>query len=300
MSYAAKVYNVMIASPSDVNEERQTIREAIFEWNYKNSHSSGMVLMPVGWETHSALLLGERQDMRGQRIINDMVLQHADVLVAIFKTRIGSPTGKAASGTIEEINLHFSLGRPVLRYFGKLSLGYSVIMCVPNTLRKVLWYLGKQPRQDHAVELYKEECKKNGLIYEYGDCRELRENFYGHLQLVVNRLKDQEPKSIPERRIVGAPGASLAIIEGAVSSVNEKIKLLLNEVLQDSKGQISVSKFIGKEVMVETNGGKYFGFGDVIKHLEQSQWIKKSDSDGRIFSLTDLGYQEAGKLKDLG
>ena len=36
MSYEALVYNVMIASPSDVNEERRTIREAIFEWNYKN------------------------------------------------------------------------------------------------------------------------------------------------------------------------------------------------------------------------------------------------------------------------
>ncbi len=61
MSYEALVYNVMIASPSDVNEERQTIREAIFEWNYKHSITTRMVLIPLGWETHSAPLLGEGQ-----------------------------------------------------------------------------------------------------------------------------------------------------------------------------------------------------------------------------------------------
>lgn len=296
MPYGAKVYNVMIASPSDVNEERQTIREAIFEWNYKNSRVNEMVLIPLGWETHSAPLLDEGQDRSGQRIINDMVLKHADVLVAIFKTRIGSPTGRSASGTIEEINLHCSLGKPVLRYFGKKSRCYNIFTGILSALNKIL----KRDGEDQAVEQYKKECMKNGLIYEYADCRELKENFYGHLQLVVNRLKDKEGrKAAPENPIIGAPGASLAVIEGSASVVNEKIKILLNEVLQDSKGQICVSKFVGEQIKVETNGGKYFGLEDVLKHLEQSQWIKKSDSDGRIFTLTDLGYQEAVKLKSV-
>ena len=37
MPYQADVYNVMLASPSDVNEERQTAREIILDWN--NIHS---------------------------------------------------------------------------------------------------------------------------------------------------------------------------------------------------------------------------------------------------------------------
>lgn len=279
----------MIASPSDVNKEREAIREAIFEWNYKNSQESRIVLMPLGWETHSAPLLGEGEDKRGQRIINDMVLKHADVLVAIFKTRIGSPTGKAASGTIEEIELHCSVGKPLLRYFGKVTKSHSMLVHISNAFRK--------NEQDQTVEAYKKECMKNGLIHEYINCRDLKENFYGHLQLVVNRLKDKERRTIPETRIAGAPGASLAVIEGSVSVVNEKIKVLLSEILQDSKGQICVSKFIGEQVKVETNGGKYFGFEDALKHLEQIEWIKKSDSDGRIFLLTDLGHQKAAKLK---
>ena len=287
----------MIASPSDVNQERRMIREAILEWNYKNSRENGIVLMPLGWETHSAPLLGEGQDKRGQRVINDMVLKHADVLVVIFKARIGSPTGKAASGTIEEIELHCSVGKPVLRYFGKMTRSHSVLMRISDVFNKALPFFLERTKQDRTVQAYKKECMKNGLIHEYVNCRELKENFYGHLQLIVNRLKDKERRKIPETRIAGAPGASLAVIEGSVSVVNEKVKILLNEILQDPKGQICVSKFIGEQVKVETNGGKYFGFEDILRHLEQSQWIKKSDSDERVFLLTDLGHQEAAKLK---
>lgn len=297
MSYDSIVYNVMIASPSDVNAERRAIREAILDWNYKNSRENGIVLMPLGWETHSAPLLGEGQDKRGQKVINDMVLKHADVLVAIFKARIGSPTGKAASGTIEEIELHCSVGKPVLRYFGKVTRSHSVLLRISNAFNKTVPLFLERTEQDRTVQAYKKECMKNGLIHEYLNCGELKENFYGHLQLVVNRLKDKDKRRTPETSIAGAPGASLAIIEGSVSVVNEKIRILLTEVLQDPSGQICVSKFIGEQVKVETNGGKYFGFEDAINFLEESQWIRKSDSDGRVFSLTDLGHQKAVKLK---
>jgi hypothetical protein len=140
MSYEALVYNVMIASPSNVNEERQAIREAIFEWNYKHSITNWMILIPLGWEKHSAPLLGEGQEERPQAIINDMVLKHVDVLICIFKDWLGSPTGKAASGTIKKINQHHSLGKPVLLYFGE--------------------HTGSVGAHDEAVKTYKEECKK--------------------------------------------------------------------------------------------------------------------------------------------
>ncbi len=296
MSYESIVYNVMIASPSDVNTERQAIREAILDWNYKNSRENGIVLMPLGWETHSAPLLGEGQDKRGQKVINDMVLKHADVLVAIFKARIGSPTGKAASGTIEEIELHCSVGKPVLRYFGKLTVNHRVLLCISNVINKVVPFFLEQTAQDRTVQEYKKECMKDGLIHEYINCRELKEHFYGHLQLIIGRLKDKEKRRMPKTGIVSAPGASLAVIEGSDSAVNEKIRILLTEILQDSKGQIYVSKFIGEQVKIETNGGKYFGCEDALQRLEESQWIKKSDTDGRFFSLTDLGQQEAAKL----
>lgn len=96
MPHEAIVYNVMIASSSDVEDERRTISDVIFKWNYTHSMNSGKVLIPLRWETHSAPLLGTRP----QDVVNHMVLKHADVFVGIFKDRLGSPTGKEASGTI--------------------------------------------------------------------------------------------------------------------------------------------------------------------------------------------------------
>ncbi len=270
MPYKAIVYNVMIASPSDVEEERRTISDVIIKWNYTHSMNSGKVLIPLRWETHSAPLLGKRP----QDVVNNMVLKHADVLVGIFKDRLGSPTGKEASETIEEINVHHSLGKPVLLYFGGPT--------------------GSE-EQIASVNAYKEECKKKCVIWEYKDCYALKDLFTDHLQLVINGLENMtRPLEI---RPIGASCESLAIIDGDVSDIDEKTKILLIEIVQDPKGQICVSKFLGQQVRIETNNGKYFGFEEALIKLECSLWIRKADDDGRIFSLTDLGYKEAAKFK---
>lgn len=48
MSYQAKVYKVFIASPSDVEAERNVVRLVLSKWNDINSESQGIVLLPVG------------------------------------------------------------------------------------------------------------------------------------------------------------------------------------------------------------------------------------------------------------
>jgi hypothetical protein len=113
MAYDAKAVEIMIASPSDVAQERQIVREVVAEWNAIHSRARTVVLMPVSWETHSAPELSGRP----QQMINDRVLAHADLLVGIFWTRVGTPTGKAISGSIEEIEEHRRHGKPVMLYF---------------------------------------------------------------------------------------------------------------------------------------------------------------------------------------
>lgn len=92
MSYTATVIPVMIASPSDVHETRAATRDILLEWNYIHSDATRLVLMPVGWETHSSPELG----MSAQDLINERVLRDCDLLIGIFWTRIGTPTGTKA------------------------------------------------------------------------------------------------------------------------------------------------------------------------------------------------------------
>ena len=108
MAYRAKVVKVMIASPGDVSAERQVIRNVIQEWNYTHSEDKNLVLMPVGWESHATPSMGERP----QALINKQVLKSCDLLIAVFWTRLGTPTGKASSGTVEEIEEHLKAKKP--------------------------------------------------------------------------------------------------------------------------------------------------------------------------------------------
>ncbi|MGW6932811.1 hypothetical protein ACWGE0_22335 [Lentzea sp. NPDC054927] len=60
MPFDARVFQILIASPGDVQAERDTITEVIHEWNYLNSREKGIVLLPLRWETHAAPELNER------------------------------------------------------------------------------------------------------------------------------------------------------------------------------------------------------------------------------------------------
>jgi hypothetical protein len=113
MPYKAKVFKVMIASPSDVGPEREAVRNLIHEWNAIHSEKEDIVLLPVGWESHSSPTMGDRP----QAIINKQVLADCDLLIAVFWTRLGSPPGKAHSGTVEEIEEHLQAGKPAMIYF---------------------------------------------------------------------------------------------------------------------------------------------------------------------------------------
>jgi len=53
MSFRAEVLRVLIASPSDLAEEREIAAQAIQDWNVQHAATEGVVLLPVRWETHA-------------------------------------------------------------------------------------------------------------------------------------------------------------------------------------------------------------------------------------------------------
>ena len=53
MSFKSEVHRVLIASPSDLTEEREVATVAINDWNDQHAAEEGVVLLPVKWETHA-------------------------------------------------------------------------------------------------------------------------------------------------------------------------------------------------------------------------------------------------------
>jgi hypothetical protein len=115
MPTRSKVYRVMIGSPSDLTEERLAASAAVNEWNAQHAAAENVVLLPVKWETHAIPTSG----VRPQSAINDQLVDRCDVLVGMFWTRIGTSTGVAASGTVEEIDRFVAAGKPAMLYCSK-------------------------------------------------------------------------------------------------------------------------------------------------------------------------------------
>lgn len=155
MSYAAIVYKVMIASPSDVGAERSVVREVVGRWNNAHSDSRGIVLMPIGWETHSAPEMGDRP----QAILNRQISAECDLLVGVFWTRIGTATGQYASGSVEEIEEHMKAGKPTMLYFSTAPVVYGSV----------------DREQYDQLMAFKDSCRSRGVYEEYNDLSDFRQ-----------------------------------------------------------------------------------------------------------------------------
>lgn len=99
LPFQAVVYRVILGGPADVERDVGAAREALHEWNDHYAQQRGQVLLPIWWKTHSTPELGDRP----QAIVNRQLIDRGDILVAVFWTRLGTPTGVAESGTAEEI-----------------------------------------------------------------------------------------------------------------------------------------------------------------------------------------------------
>lgn len=86
-----KLYRILIASPGDVAEERDIIRQEIARWNSMHAVEMKMILLPVGWETDATPDLQEP----GQAVINRQLVDTCDLLIGVFWTRLGTRTLQA-------------------------------------------------------------------------------------------------------------------------------------------------------------------------------------------------------------
>ncbi|MBL8870504.1 MAG: hypothetical protein JNK90_11965 [Planctomycetaceae bacterium] len=98
MARQETILSVFVASPSDVDEERNRLEEVIRELNTAWSRELGVRLDLIRWETHAYPSFGED----AQAVINDQIPNDFDVFVGLMWYRFGTPTGRAGSGTIEE------------------------------------------------------------------------------------------------------------------------------------------------------------------------------------------------------
>lgn len=174
----------LIASPSDVVDDREAARRSISMWNAHEGQQFGVRVEPVMWETHSIPEAGQHP----QASINRQLVDECDMCIALFWSKLGSATPGYASGTVEELERTVERRLPALVYFCTRGLP-------SNT----------DPDQLKAVRTYRAKIQDSVKWGEYGTAENLASLVGHHLTTAVApRFKDAE-LATPKREVLTAP-----------------------------------------------------------------------------------------------
>lgn len=274
MSYPAMVFRVMIATPSDVQTERGMIREVIHEWNVVHSKKTQVVLLPIGWETHSVPTIGARP----QEALNQQMVRDCDLLVAVFWTRLGTDTGKAESGTVEEINEHVNAGKPAMLYFSNTPV-------MPSSIDQV---------QYAALTAFKQSYKGKSLFHEYGSHVEFKALFARQLAMKVQDalLPDVPSSDLIEERLSLQTRLSEDARRLLLAAAGHDGKILCVRHMGGAIVQAA-----GQNMCVDNSGREIARWEGALQELRDCALVRDRGYKGEVFEVTQKGYQLTDQLK---
>ena len=173
MSELIQLFRLFVGAPSDVTEEVIIIRGLAEQWNRDFGPAARARVEVANWRTHSHPAAGARP----QALINKQVVDGSDIVVGLFRARVGSPTGVADSGTEEEIRRSIKRGAVVMVYFANLP--------VPKQ---------RKSRNEFArIEKFKRQLGRKALYYTFTDLKAFEDAFRQHLAGAMNELLAKNP-----------------------------------------------------------------------------------------------------------
>jgi hypothetical protein len=180
--------SVFIASPGDVGPERDRIAGVTQELNRTLGAMERVMLDAVRWETHAWPGFGED----AQAVINAQIPPY-DIFIGLFWKRLGTQTGRAVSGTVEEFERAYEQWethqRPSIMFY------FNTSPFTPTA---------EDLEQYQGVLEFKRVLRERGALYwEYGTVDELESLVRQHLFHEIPRLLTADLA----RRAGGGPDA---------------------------------------------------------------------------------------------
>lgn len=255
------IFRVLVASPSDCEQERKAIPEVICSWNAANSFRTAAMLDAVLWETHATPEFGDRP----QALLNKQLVEKCDLLVGVFWTRLGTSTGEAESGTAEEIEEFRKAGKPVLLYF-------SSVHVIPLSI---------DLEQYNALIEYKKKLQGQGLVFSYDSVSEFRQLLQTHLSSTMGTLLEK----------YGAPKSSLPAESEPVQAI-KMFKSQFESFLRRLEAEWSAER---DTEPAGTDDGKYILQSAIAQLLDfKAQIVKDEGSE-----MSSILQDSLKRLKEL-
>jgi hypothetical protein len=172
MAKETTVLEIFVASPSDVSDERELLDTVVSELNRTWSNSLGVTLELLKYETHVRPAFSTDP----QAVINEQIGQDYDAFIGIFWSRIGTPTPRAVSGSIEEFDKAYSRWESnnkspeIMVYFKDAAIPPSEV----------------DPKQLAAVQEFKASMSEKGGMYsQFNDRSGFESSVRAHLSAVA-------------------------------------------------------------------------------------------------------------------
>lgn len=159
-----------IASPGDTMEERNICEEVFEDINSGLGKILGFRLSSLRWENDIYSGVGEY----GQQVINKQIDGNYDLFIGIMKTRFGTPTPQAGSGTEEEFDIAYEKWEngeidEIFFFFGNPSVSFYEIDDAQRQkvvdFRKRVGEQGVLHMEYVDTEDFKEKLKKTLVNY---------------------------------------------------------------------------------------------------------------------------------------
>jgi len=174
---------IFVASPGDVASERAILEVVITQLNQVWSRNLGITFELAKWETdvHPSF------SSDPQAAINEQIGTTYDVFIGIFWGRLGTPTPRADSGTVEEFEQAYtrwkSTGLPeIMLYFKDAPIAPSKI----------------DPQQLLQVQQFKKSlASKGGLYFDFEDEAGFESSLRAHLSVLAQKFAVQTSSNPP-------------------------------------------------------------------------------------------------------
>jgi hypothetical protein len=231
-------YKVLLSAPSDAKAECKIADEELQRINRMHCSETGIDFFPTDWRRDSRADSGNEP----QKLLNKQIVEDADIILAIFKERFGTPTGEYGSGTEEEIFLGLELGKPVLIYFWEPPTGHI-------------------PRDEQQLILINELKSKlqNKVIYQlFDDCDKLQSQVRHDFTKLMYEL-EREAVSIRPDLVISGIDSGYEIISESAPLIFPYALTLLNDkaldqpVLNAYKNTISIKLSKPVDVVIDNS-----------------------------------------------
>lgn len=268
--FAANTYKIMIGCPGDIKEEIDMAMKVINHWTTLHAEQHSTVLLPIHWATSSYPEHGAHP----QTLLNGQLASKSDMLIGIFGAKVGTPTDRAQSGTIEEIEEHVKSGKPVMLFFRKQN----------DT--------STPASEIEKLQTFKSNVKDQCLYREYDSPSTFEATFTDALELFLanNWLSEPKPKGVSQ---------------GSIELSDEEIDVLRSWVASDEP-DAHAARYMGGTMFVlgslsydVTDGRELVQWQEFFNKLERAGFIeqyRKNRQGNPVYQLRTPAYNYIDNL----